>query len=417
MRILYTFLLHLVQLALPLVGLFSGKLKLFVSGRSRVFQELKASLNEGQPTLWFHAASLGEYEQGLPVMEAIQKLYPEHQLLISFFSPSGYEVKKNTAFAKAVTYLPLDTAINARKFLDIVKPEAAFFIKYEFWPNYLRVLNNRKIRTFLISGVFRKQQPFFKWYGAWMRKSLQSFEHFFLQDADSLQALTLLDFENASVNGDTRFDRVSHQIEMDNTLDFADAFTHDNLCVVCGSTWPEDDAMILPYINTHQGVAKWIIAPHEIKPEKIAAIEKGLEVKSVRYSEREGKNLASYEVLILDTIGILTKVYSYAHIAYVGGAMGATGLHNILEPATFGVPILTGPHLNTFPEARKLRQLAGLYTVSNKGEMDAILTKLLTDPKFRSQTGMISGHYINANTGATQSVVNYLLEFPLLCTD
>lgn len=246
-----------------------------------------------------------------------------------------------------------------------------------------------------------------------MRKSLQSFEHFFLQDTASMEALTVLDFENASISGDTRFDRVSHQIEIDNRLDFAEAFASDSLCVVCGSTWPEDDGVILPYINAHQGIAKWIIAPHEIKPEKIAAIEKGLEVKSVRYSEREGKDLASYDVLILDTIGLLTKVYSYAHIAYVGGAMGTTGLHNILEPATFGVPILTGPHLDIFPEARRLRQLAGLYTVSNKEEADTILTKLLTDPKFRTQTGMISGHYINSNTGATKSVVDYLTAFPL----
>ena len=378
-----------------------------------MFHELRASLNEGQPTLWFHAASLGEYEQGLPVMEAIQKRYPEYQLLISFFSPSGYVVKKDSAFAKAVTYLPLDTAINAAKFLDIVKPEAAFFIKYEFWPNYLRALKRRKIRTFLISGVFREQQPFFKWYGGWLRKSLQSFEYFFLQDPASMEALKTLDFENASISGDTRFDRVSHQIEMDNAIDFADTFTKDSLCVVCGSTWPEDDAAILPYINTHQGAAKWIIAPHEIKPEKIAAIEKGLKVKSVRYSEREGKDLAAYEVLILDTIGLLTKVYSYADVAYVGGAMGTTGLHNILEPATFGVPIVTGTHLDTFPEARKLRQLAGLYTVSNSDEVAAIFTKLLTDPKFRTQTGMISGHYINSNTGATKSVVDYFARFPL----
>ena len=420
MRLLYTFLLHLVQLALPLVGLFNRKMKLSVDGRKRVYEELRASLKEGQPTLWFHAASLGEYEQGLPVMEAIQKQYPNHQLLITFFSPSGYEVKKDSAFlpdgrqgAKAVTYLPLDTVINVTKFLDIVKPEAAFFIKYEFWPNYLRALKLRKIRTFLISGVFREQQPFFKWYGAWMRKSLESFEYFFLQDAASLEALKLLQFDNASVNGDTRFDRVSHQIEMDNSLAFMDAFTKDSLCVVCGSTWPEDDAALIPYINAHQGKAKWIIAPHEIKAEKIKAIENGLQLKTVRYSEKEGKDLAQYDVLILDTIGLLTKVYSYAHIAYVGGAMGTTGLHNILEPATFGVPIITGPHLDKFPEARKLRQLAGLYTASNAKEVDVIFTKLFADPKFRTQTGMISGHYINSNTGATKAVAEYFGKLPL----
>lgn len=413
MRFLYNFLVHLVQLVLPVTGIFSEKMKLFVSGRKRVFRELDMTLKKGQPTLWFHAASLGEYEQGLPVMEAIQKIYPKHQLLITFFSPSGYEVKKDTAFAKAVTYLPLDTRRNAIKFIDRVRPEAVFFIKYEFWPNYLDVLKHRKIRTFLISGVFRNQQPFFKWHGQWMRKSLHTFEHFFLQDKGSLEALHSLNFTNATVSGDTRFDRVSHQIEMDNSLDFATAFVKDHLCVVCGSTWPEDDALLLPYINAHQGVAKWIIAPHEMKPEKIAAIENGLHVKTVRYSEREGKDVATCEVLILDTIGLLTKVYSYAHIAFVGGAVGGTGLHNILEPATFGVPIITGPMLEKFPEARKLRQLAGLYTVSNSQEMEAILTKLVSDGKFRSQTGMISGHYINTNTGATQTVVQYINNLPL----
>ena len=413
MRLHYTFLLHLVQLALPLVGLFNGKMKLSVDGRKRVYEELRSSLKEGQPALWFHAASLGEYEQGLPVMEAIQKQYPLHQILITFFSPSGYEVKKDSAIGKAVTYLPLDTVINANKFLDIVKPDAAFFIKYEFWPNYLRALSQRKIRTFLISGVFREQQPFFKWYGAWMRKSLETFEHFFLQDAASLEALRLLHFDNATVNGDTRFDRVSHQIEMDNSLAFMDAFTNDSLSVVCGSTWPEDDSVLIPYINAHQGVAKWIIAPHEIKAEKIKTIENGLKLKTVRYSDLEGKDLSQYDVLILDTIGLLTKVYSYAHIAYVGGAMGTTGLHNILEPATFGVPIITGPHLDKFPEARKLRQLAGLYTASNAKEVEAIFTKLFADPKFRTQTGMISGHYINSNTGATKAVVEYFGKLPL----
>ncbi|WP_299212866.1 glycosyltransferase N-terminal domain-containing protein [uncultured Dokdonia sp.] len=408
MRRLYSIIISIVQAILPISGLFSSKMKLFVSGRKDVFSILREQITDQDRIIWFHAASLGEYEQGVPVMEEIIKHYPEYKLVITFFSPSGYEVKKNNAFAKATTYLPLDTPANARTFIDLIHPELVFFIKYEFWPNYLTELKKRNIRTVLLSGVFRENQPFFKWYGKWMLKSLDAFDHFFVQDNASLIAAEALNLQPVTVSGDTRFDRVSRQIEMDNTLEFISAFKADQLCVVCGSTWPEDEEVFASFINRHQGMAKFIIAPHQIKPEKIVALRQKLKVKTVLFSEKEGKMLSEYDVFIINTIGLLTKIYSYADVAYIGGALGTTGLHNILEPATFGIPIAIGNHFEKFPEAKRLQQLAGLYTISNQKELDEILHKLLSDQKFRMQTGMIAGHFINSNTGATKTVMKYI---------
>ena len=398
----------LVQALIPVAGIFNAKLKKSIVGRKHTLKILKQELIAGKPTIWIHAASLGEYEQGVPVMEALNKMYPSHQMVISFFSPSGYEVKKNNAFAKATVYLPFDTPGNVARFLNIVSPEMVFFVKYEFWPNYLNELKRRKIRTFLISGVFRESQPFFKPYGRWMTASLKSFEYFFLQNEDSATALEKLGFKNFSVSGDTRYDRVSHQIEMDNTLDFVQTFKNDKTCVVCGSTWIEDDDVIVNFINRNEGIAKFIIAPHEIKPEKIALLASSIKGRVMLYSQMSIEALASCDVLIIDTIGLLTKVYSYADIAYVGGAMGTTGLHNILEPATFGVPIITGSNFDKFPEAIILQQLAGLYAVKNQAEFDERMSKLILDDSFRAQTGMIAGHFINSNTGATTIIANYL---------
>jgi len=383
-------------------------MQLFVTGRRKVYHTLREQLIPDKPLIWFHAASLGEYEQGVPVMEALKNDKPNHQFLITFFSPSGYEIKKNNAFAKTTTYLPLDTKVNAKRFLDIAKPEMVFFIKYEFWPNFLNELKSRNIRTFLLSGVFREKQLFFKPYGGWMRNSLEAFEHFFLQDLASAKMAESINLANVTISGDTRFDRVSHQIEMDNSLSFVEEFVKNNLCVVCGSTWPEDDNAILHFIHKHEGAAKVILAPHQMNEDKITALQKRCKVKTIRYTQKENVNLQDYDVLILDTIGMLTKVYSYAHIAYVGGALGTSGLHNILEPATFGVPIITGPNIDKFPEAKRLRQLAGLYVVQSGEEFAKVVSKLISNPKLRTQTGMIAGHYVNSNTGATRNVMEYL---------
>ncbi len=408
MRILYNFLIRVAYFHLWVAQLFSKKLKLFVQGRKNVFEILSKKIGPKDKTFWFHCASLGEFEQGVPIIEAIKKEFPEYRIVVTFFSPSGYEIKKDSPIADVIVYLPMDTQSNARRFIKMVHPSLVFFIKYEFWPNYLLELKKKNIPTLLISGIFRKNQIFFKPHGSFMRKALYSFGHFFVQDTTSEALLKQLGFSNVTISGDTRFDRVSHQIEQDNTLDFVAEFKQDATCIICGSTWPEDEMVLIDTMNSTSENVKYIIAPHKIDPQKISAFRKRLNKKSILFSEKEGKSLSEYSVFIIDTIGLLTKIYSYADIAYVGGAMGTTGLHNILEPATFGVPIVIGKNFFNFPEAERLQQLAGLYSVSSPEECSQILNKLIDDRSFRSKTGMICGHFINSNTGATKKIMDHV---------
>ncbi len=409
MGTLYNIATYIMSFFLWLSQVFSKKMGLFVRGRQRTFSILREKINPEDKTFWFHCASLGEFEQGFPIMEAIKKQFPTYKIVVSFFSPSGYEIKKNTSVADAVVYLPMDTRASARKFVELVHPTTAFFVKYEFWPNYLFQLKQHAVHTLLVSGVFRDNQVFFKSYGNFMRKALGCFNHIFVQTKASEVLLKEINLTEVSVSGDTRFDRVSHQIEQNNSLSFMDTFKGDSLCIVCGSTWPEDEAVLLPFINNHKDI-KFIIAPHKMDMGMIQAFQKKLKHKSIRYSKLEHNNsqLAEASVLIVDTIGLLTKIYSYADIAYVGGAMGYTGLHNILEPATFGVPIVIGKNFDDFPEAGRLQSLAGLFSIKNGEECTKILTKLTTHADFRKKTGMISGHFVNSNTGATQAVMNYI---------
>ncbi|QQX78157.1 3-deoxy-D-manno-octulosonic acid transferase [Aequorivita iocasae] len=408
MHTIYNLLILIASFLLKIVALFSKKMKLFVNGRRSVYETLQQKISATDKTIWFHCASLGEFEQGVPIMEAIKKLKPDHKIVVSFFSPSGYEIKKNTPLADAVVYLPMDTPANAKKFISAVHPSLTFFVKYEFWPNYLFELQKKNIPTLLVSGVFRESQIFFKPYGGFMRKVLATFDHFFLQDKNSETLLKNIGFTNTRVSGDTRFDRVSHQIEMDNTLKFAEDFKGNSLCVVCGSTWPEDEAVLLHYINSAPENVKFIIAPHKIEADKIEDFTKRIVKKTVLHSKIDDVNISDYSVLIIDCIGLLSKLYSYADIAYVGGAMGKTGLHNILEPATFGVPIVIGKNFEAFPEAKRLRGLAGLFSISNASECTEILNKLILNDSFRNKTGLIAGHFVNKNTGATKKIIDYL---------
>jgi len=403
MRFLYSIATAVFEKVIPVSGWFSPKMKQFVGGRKTTFQTLQSSLAPSDKTIWFHCASLGEYEQGLPVMEALKKKFPQHKLVVTFFSPSGYEHKKNSSVGDVTVYLPLDTKSNVAKFLQLVNPEMALFVKYEFWPNYLLELQKRAIPTYLISALFRKNQVFFKPQGFWMRKVLKTFTHIFVQDENSKQLLESIEIRNVSISGDTRYDRVSKQIEEDNTLDFMERFKGDALCVVAGSTWPEDEAVLTDYIN--HATAKFVIAPHNLKTDEIAQFVNHINRKVVKFSEMEGKNLSEFDVFILDTIGLLKKVYSYADVAYVGGAMGNTGLHNILEAATFGVPIVIGKNFDKFPEAKALQSRAGLFSISNKNELKTAFDKLLHNNSFREKTGMICGHFIQNQTGATKVIV------------
>ncbi len=410
MSILYNIFIAIFNSILPIIGLLSPKLKLFANGRKGVFETLEQHFPTQDRVLWFHCASLGEYEQGVPVIEELKKKYSDHKVLVTFFSPSGYEAKKNSTLADIIVYLPMDTNANAIRFIQLVKPEIAVFVKYEFWPNYLRVLQNRNIPAVFISATFREDQAFFKWYGGFMRKALQTVDHFFVQDTISQALIKKQGFTNVILSGDTRFDRVSHQIEMDNHVDFISEFVNERLCIVMGSSWPEDEEIFIDYINEASDKVCFIIAPHEIKDSSANALKRKIKKKTVLYSEKEGIALRDQEVFIMNTIGYLSRVYSYADIAYVGGAMGTGGLHNILEPATFGIPIVIGKNFEKFREARQLQKLAGLFSVSNAGEFNQILNKLVEDKKFREKTGMISGHFINSNTGATGRIMEYLIK-------
>jgi 3-deoxy-D-manno-octulosonic-acid transferase len=407
MYFLYSLLLRGIEKVLPISGFFSKKMKLFVAGRSTTFASLAAAIQKDDKSIWFHAASLGEYEQGLPVMEAIKTRYPNHKIVLSFFSPSGYEVRKNNKIADVTVYLPLDTPQNAERFIRKINPELVFFIKYEYWPNYLKILGEKQIKTYLISGVFRENQLFFKWYGGFYRKALDAFTYFFVQNESSKTLLQQLGKTNVMVSGDTRFDRVAAIVEKNNLVDFIAEFKNNTPTLVVGSSWPKDEALLVDYLNQSTHELKWIIAPHNIKPEQINSLKQSIHKKTVLFSEREGKNLADYEVFIVDTIGILTKIYSYADLAYVGGGFGHPGVHNLLEPATFGVPIICGPHYSHFAEATALVKLGGCVSIQSAHELQEALDTLVQNADIRHEKGHICQTFVQMNTGATQKIINY----------
>jgi 3-deoxy-D-manno-octulosonic-acid transferase len=394
--------------SIKILAVFNPKIRLFVEGRQTVFETLASKIKAGNKTIWFHAASLGEYEQGLPLMEKMKLKYPNHTLVLTFFSPSGYEVRKNNTIADVTVYLPLDTKRNAVKFIELVRPERVFFIKYEYWPNYLKVLKNRAIPTYLISGVFRENQLFFRWYGGFYRKALDSFEHFFVQNSTSKDLLLRLGKSNVTVSGDTRFDRVAAILEKDNRLDFITEFKNKQLTIVVGSSWPKDEKILFDYINETKQQVKFIIAPHNIKSEQIQELRKSIIKKTVLFSEKDSKNLAEYNVFIIDTIGILTKIYSEADIAYVGGGFGNPGVHNILEPATFGVPIVIGPNFSHFSEATALVNMGGCEVISNEKELKETFDNLIQNRAVREEKGTICSTFVTMNTGALDSILKYI---------
>lgn len=405
---IYSFLVYIAGFFLKIVALFNPKMKLFVGGRTTVFETLSKKISNHDKTIWFHAASLGEYEQGLPVMEQIKMQFPNHKIVLTFFSPSGYEVRKNNTIADVTVYLPLDTKQNAQQFLDVIHPELVFFIKYEFWPNYLNELKSRNIKTYLISGIFRENQAFFKWYGGFYRKALHSFEHFFVQNEKSKKLVQQLGFQNVSVSGDTRFDRVVSILERDNTLDFIEEFKNNTLTIVIGSSWPKDEELLVNFINQSAENVKFIIAPHNIKSEQIEELKKSISKKTVLFSEKENKNLSEYDVFIIDTIGILTKIYNYSDIAYVGGGFGNPGVHNLLEPATFGVPIVIGSNYSHFAEATALVNMEGCISISNQNELNDTFLNLITNDDVRHEKGHICSTFVQMNKGATNVILKYI---------
>lgn len=409
MFFLYNQIVFIAGFLLKIVALFSPKMALFVKGRKDVFKTLEAKIQANDKSIWFHAASLGEYEQGLPVIEKIKEKYPSHKIIVTFFSPSGYEVRKNNTVANCTVYLPLDTQKNAKQFIELTNPELVFFIKYEYWPNYLNELKKRNIKTYLISGILRENQAFFKWYGGFYRKSLDAFDFFFVQNESSKQLLQSLGHQNVLVSGDTRFDRVSTILEKDNTLNFIAEFKDNKITVVVGSSWPKDEEIIAQYINEYSNEnVKFIIAPHNIKAEQIANLKTLITKPTVLFSEKENQSLSDQHVFIIDTIGILTKIYSYADIAYVGGGFGNPGVHNILEPATFGIPIVIGPNYSHFAEATALVKLEGCVSIANNKDLLETFDDLIYKPDIRFQKGAICRQFVQQNKGATAIILNHL---------
>jgi len=398
----------LTSFVLKGIALFNHKIKLGVKGRANTFNILKNEIKNEDQTLWFHCASLGEYEQGLPIFKLLRKDYPKHKIVLTFFSPSGFEIRKNAPFADVVVYLPLDTKSNAKQFIKLVNPELTVFVKYEIWPNYLNEIKKNCLRAILISAVFRKDQSFFKWYGTQTKQALFAFEHIFTQNEDSKKLLENIGYKNATVSGDTRFDRVLNQLQIDNTLDFIETFKQDKLCIVIGSSWPEDEAILVPYINQCKHDVKFIIAPHNIKAKQIDGLKQSIKKETVLFSNKENSNLKNANIFIVDTIGILSKIYSYADIAYVGGAMGTTGLHNILEPAVFGVPIIIGSNHKKFPEAQAMIDHGNVFSINDLSSLKNKLDLLIENEIVRKETGQKSFNFVKEKEGAIIQILNYL---------
>ena len=402
----YSLFVIIVSQLLKIVAFFSPKIKLFVDGRKIVFDTLSQKISKSDKTIWFHAASLGEYEQGLPVIEKIKTKYPNHKIVLTFFSPSGFEVRKNNSVADVTVYLPLDSKLNVKRFLDLVQPELVFFIKYEFWPNYLNELKSRKIKTYLISGIFREKQIFFKWYGTFYKNCLFAFDYFFVQNESSKNLLQKIGFTNVKISGDTRFDRVTAILERNNNLPFIEEFKNKTTTIVIGSSWPKDENLLVNFINKTSENIKFIIAPHNIKTEQIASLKSQIIKKTILFSEKKNKNLVDFDVFIIDTIGILTKIYSYADIAYVGGGFGNPGVHNILEPATFGIPIVIGPNFSHFAEAISLVHQQGCISISNEDELNDAFSNLISNEDIRHEKGHICATFVQMNKGATDLILN-----------
>lgn len=406
---IYNLLVYISWFHLRIVALFHKKINLFVKGRKNTFSILDQNLKKEDKIIWMHVASLGEFEQGLPIIEKLKKEYPSYKIVVTFFSPSGYEIKKNTKSADVVCYLPIDTLTNARQFMENVNPELAIFVKYEIWPNFLRELKQRNIPTVLVSAIFKKKQIYFKPFGGFMRKALRTFQHIFVQDGKSKKLLESIKIENVTLNGDTRLDRVAQILERDNHNEIINNFKQEDICFVAGSTWPEDEKIIVNSINSSQRPIKWVIAPHNIKGEHIEKLKKSITKKVALYSDLAKKKSQDFEVVIIDNIGLLTQIYSYADLAYVGGGF-ATGLHNTLEPAVFGIPVIIGPDYHGFKEAEDLVEKKGIYVIREYEGLEELLSTFLDQKSHNllQETGKINAAYISENKGASIQIVEHI---------
>ena len=410
MIVLYNILMVKIRILLFFFKLFNSKIRTFINERKNVFEILEKTISKNDIYIWIHVASLGEYEQGLPVFKEIKSLYKNHKIVLSFFSSSGYEVRKNNPIGDITVYIPLDTSKNSSKFVSLINPKMVFFVKYDFWPNYLQNLKNNNVPTYLLAGLFRENHWFFKWYGSGFLNLLKSsITHFFVQNKESKNLLLSHNITNCTLMGDSRFDRVNSLLNQNNEIKNIKEFIGDKICLVAGSTWKEDESIMINSINDNNDLA-WIIAPHQINKKQIKKFQDKLKCESIIHSNLNQNNVTTAKVLIIDSIGLLTRLYSYSDISYVGGGMGNSGLHNILEPAIFKNPILIGKNYLNFPEAKNLIAENGPVSVKDAKEFKRILNKLIENKRERIEMGKINFNYIKSNLGTTKNVISYLKE-------
>jgi 3-deoxy-D-manno-octulosonic-acid transferase len=407
--IIYSLFIFLARWIYRVAGLFNTKAQLFVDGRKSLFKKINAAIGENKNKLvWVHCASLGEFEQGRPIIESLKKQHSSIKILLTFFSPSGYEVRKNYTHADYVCYLPWDTASNAKEFVDITRPALAIFIKYEFWHHYTLELKKKNIPIVSASSIFRDDQIYFKWYGSFSRNILKNFSHFFVQSPHSIELLNRIGITQVTLAGDTRFDRVYEITQQSTEIEIAQRFKGGEKTFVIGSFWPEDLEVLAPFINEHRHSLKFILAPHEISEKFLGQIEQLLSVKTIRYSMvPANENLETYSVLIIDNIGMLSTLYRYGEFAYVGGAFGK-GLHNILEAACYGIPIFFGDqNYQKFQEARELIMRGGAFAINSYTDLKKSFELLINKPESFLLACEVTRSYVKENLGATAKITSY----------
>ena len=407
---MYNIIMYVIQLCIAIGSLFNEKLRKMWRGEQEVVRILREKVEPDAQYVWFHAASLGEFEQGRPLIEQIRKDYPQYKILLTFFSPSGYEVRKNYEGADIITYLPIDTVGNARRFLRAVHPVMAFFIKYEFWYNYLHILQHRGIPAYSVSSIFRPDQIFFKWYGRGYGRVLRCFSRFFVQNEESKNLLNKIGITDALVVGDTRFDRVLQIKKASKNLSLVEKFINlDNAerkkIFVAGSSWQPDEEIFVKYFNEHKDW-KLIIAPHVIGEDHLKSIFSLLKDKRVvRYTQATEENVKEADVLIIDCFGLLSSIYHYGDIAYVGGGFGV-GIHNVLEAAVWDIPVLFGPNNKNFAEAQGLLRVGGGFEVSDFESFSNLMTRFTVDTEYRNACGSLAATYVENLAGATNKVLS-----------
>ena len=401
---IYNLAMYILELGIKLAALFSDKPAKMVKGHREVFDLLKSKIDRNARYIWFHAASLGEFEQGRPLIERIRKEYPQYKILQTFFSPSGYEVRKNYDGADIVCYLPIDTPSNVKKFVDLVNPCMVFFVKYEFWQNYLNSLYKRGIPVYSVSSIFRPGQIFFRWYGKSYQRVLKTFAHLFVQNEESKTLLAGIGVNHTTVVGDTRFDRVLDICAAAKQLPLVQKFKGDALTFVAGSSWGPDEDIFIPYFNAHPEM-KLVIAPHVVSDGHLKEIESKLQRSCIRYTQATEENVGQADCLIIDCYGLLSSIYRYGEISYIGGGFGV-GIHNVLEAAVYGIPVIFGPNNKKFREAQHLLANKGGFEIHGSEDFEQLMNKFLNDEVYLGLSGKAAGDYVKGNAGAMELIMN-----------